>query len=1658
MKTGHRDRRRVSLFLAVCAFLALGLTALADGDAAGLAALARFEPLSEALGLDQSSADAVQPSQSAEPDTPIVVDFGGAPDAPVAGIDQWMQRQNGEIQAASTGATPITGPKTVVVLRVYFNDYANASLMTQADVQARFDDLDKLWRDTSYNKISIVHRVSTLFQLPSNRSAYIDDGDGWTDTNGNGTYDPGVDNSDGNGDGVEGTPCDVTSGGDLSCDGKYQKVLDDAVANAPNTVDFSNVDAVFVLMAETSNAQFHRGQANKCTLPIGAGGANRTVGCAIFSENPSEGATARWGRWAHEMGHAFQVAGPGHPSNYRNTFELMDASYPGQTGVFEKLDNMGFPGWMPPAKYVEFTPASKGEERCLLAEEYDPASKPAVPQAIKAKITNSLYYMISVRRAVLGDDLRPIPDEGVLIERVSEGADQWVTVQGPGTPPDRNRLWKNGTYSNSGDGIFIEITKKLDDDNYCITVRYTDNANQPDVMIAPWRAAPGNTWETTDIWVDSPVNGYGTFRYGTWDDLRGGTVPRGNGDDPAVNMVNRLYARVRNVGSQTATDIVVKFQITDPPGLGIAGSNGWANLGSVDKNSFPALANLAPGATTDVYIEWTPTFPLTEEQIATGNFYFHTCVRVIINPVAGETVLGNQDGDWEQENINYFQAVNDPDGPRVFDGYITLRNDDLVNPKWFSLSYSNTLPAAWVLDVNGGKQGVMLNPNETRQIPIIIKPQGPAVAGSIYGVDVRASYLKIFTSELDPKDTHPADQELGGARVEARVLLPAKVECEANDFGEIVVKGKLSEVDEKFLTGRVPLRVMVQGVDGKRRFIGDAAQTVDVNKDGSFEGTIYSQKERIEEVMCLFAGTDMLASAGSGYVRVPSNTTSPLPTKTRTAVPTRTPTPTATRIPQATNTPTATPTPQYALLPYRPVLELQQPILLNQDLSIFGIEVTQGIQCFDTSRGLANCPDNSLPVALGKLTAARVYLKYNHPLFSTRNNTPVRFYLSVNNGPWQSASTLATARSTLDQSQANFSANFLFTIGGNSQAVVRIYAVVDHNSVITETNESNNRFPSSGYVTMTFRPRENLKILSRPLDYNPPGYTGTRFAQGWAVNGGAANWFNQLLPIRNGGISHSVSSGRLDWTTSLGNSNGQHALIQHLNGEYALLVIFNALFGNINNIPDQIYGWAPNSGYSGGHADMPVYPHAGGLGVVGIGTDRVGGSPSTDNPGGGTLIFGHELVHDYDEKHTNTADSCGSSDSSTAYPYASSSIQEFGFNPATLKVYNPNNTHDLMSYCPAGGSREGWISPYTWTQMFNKLATTSAEAAQARGAEGEVLAAQPGFFTLYRTGHSESVIVNLTVNNPANNNGSESGSLGNLYKVDSGFNLTLPEGDYAVELRNANQQVLSTQTFKVDFQSEYNTSGEGHTHAAGTYEEFDPNPTKQVDITLVAPWVDGTTSIALTYKGKVLDQRTISGNPPTVKFTDPTTEQIWKAGENRTLKWEGSDPDKDTLHYAVFYSHDGGKSWQLLASELAESSLTLAVDTLAGGVDTRFRVVATDGVNTAIGETPLAIEVPNKAPMAIILEPSAVLAEPGTIVVLRGSATDLEDGSLAGDKLTWTSNVQGELGKGYEVAINTLSTGKHTLTLTAIDSQGISGSASVEIIIGYGLHLPAVAR
>ena len=88
------------------------------------------------------------------------------------------------------------------------------------------------------------------------------------------------------------------------------------------------------------------------------------------------------------------------------------------------------------------------------------------------------------------------------------------------------------------------------------------------------------------------------------------------------------------------------------------------------------------------------------------------------------------------------------------------------------------------------------------------------------------------------------------------------------------------------------------------------------------------------------------------------------------------------------------------------------------------------------------------------------------------------------------------------------------------------------------------------------------------------------------------------------------------------------------------------------------------------------------------------------------------------------------------------------------------------------------------------------------------------------------------------------------------------------------------------------------------------------------------------------------------------------------------------------------------------------------------------------------------APTAIITSPASGLAIPeGTSVRLAGSATDPQDGALADAALAWSSSIDGALGTGSSLEVASPSVGVHTVTLTATDSDGNTGAASVSVLV-----------
>jgi hypothetical protein len=159
--------------------------------------------------------------------------------------------------------------------------------------------------------------------------------------------------------------------------------------------------------------------------------------------------------------------------------------------------------------------------------------------------------------------------------------------------------------------------------------------------------------------------------------------------------------------------------------------------------------------------------------------------------------------------------------------------------------------------------------------------------------------------------------------------------------------------------------------------------------------------------------------------------------------------------------------------------------------------------------------------------------------------------------------------------------------------------------------------------------------------------------------------------------------------------------------------------------------------------------------------------------------------------------------------------------------------------------------------------------------------------------------------------------------------------------------------------------------------------------------------------------------------------------------------DGRDLTATLLYSPDG-EHWQVLGAA-AGTEVVLddaVIPTLPGSEDGRLRIIVTDGIETFIAEGEPTVRVPNGAPQPWIDAPAKPLSFPlGGRVTLSGAAQDREDRVVPDSALAWSSSIDGPLGTGPEVMTRGLSAGRHTIVLEATDSAGLTGQASIELVV-----------
>ena len=256
-----------------------------------------------------------------------------------------------------------------------------------------------------------------------------------------------------------------------------------------------------------------------------------------------------------------------------------------------------------------------------------------------------------------------------------------------------------------------------------------------------------------------------------------------------------------------------------------------------------------------------------------------------------------------------------------------------------------------------------------------------------------------------------------------------------------------------------------------------------------------------------------------------------------------------------------------------------------------------------------------------------------------------------------------------------------------------------------------------------------------------------------------------------------------------------------------------------------------------------------------------------------------------------------------------------------------------------------------------------------------------------------------------------------------------PSGTYSLRFEDGNGNTLATYSFEPEW-------------------EYLNNQLNGI-FGLSLPWNSNTTRIVLLHNGQILDSRSASGHAPIANIIYPNGGESL-SGSTATIEWSASDLDGDTLRFVIQYSSDAGASWQTLTTNWISTSYDLDLSTIPGTNQGLIRILASDGFHTAQTQSNGTFSVTKHPPQVIIRSPENNRFYVGDqTIIFEGRGSDNEDGILGDNALSWSSNLNGNLGNGHFLAIqaSALLEGTHTITLTAQDSDGQTSSASITIQI-----------
>ncbi len=177
---------------------------------------------------------------------------------------------------------------------------------------------------------------------------------------------------------------------------------------------------------------------------------------------------------------------------------------------------------------------------------------------------------------------------------------------------------------------------------------------------------------------------------------------------------------------------------------------------------------------------------------------------------------------------------------------------------------------------------------------------------------------------------------------------------------------------------------------------------------------------------------------------------------------------------------------------------------------------------------------------------------------------------------------------------------------------------------------------------------------------------------------------------------------------------------------------------------------------------------------------------------------------------------------------------------------------------------------------------------------------------------------------------------------------------------------------------------------------------------------------------------------PAATIERPDAGASFEAGDPVSFEGSADDPEDGTLT-------GGSLTWVSDVDGPIGTGQSVTTADLSADEHT-VTLTATDSEG-ATDSARISISV-SRPPSASITAPEdGTSVFEGEEVTFEGSAEDPEDGALTGDALVWESDVDGRIGTGGTTSTASLSAGAHAVTLTATDSDGVTGRAEISVTV-----------